>query len=229
MSVRLSRRAGLLGVLTAAAVVVMASPAVALPSFGTAPVSGTGFGGVGPGKQVTIQSVTVGRHAGFDRVVITSKNGLPSFTVQYVSQVIQDASGAPVPLLGSAFTQVALRPTSTEVHSPQNTITPGFPALKQVKGAGDFEAVTSYGIGQASKAGFRVFTLTGPDRIVIDLAAPSGGAAVAPSGGTKSGSESGGGTLPNTGFPTLRVAGFGLALLLAGAAAYGLTRRRATA
>jgi len=226
MSVRLSRRAGLLGVLTAAAVVVMASPAVALPPFGTAPVSGTGFGGVGPGKQVTIQSVTVGRHAGFDRVVITSKDGLPSFTVQYVSRVTQDASGAPVPLLGSAFLQVALRPTSTEVHSPQNTITPGFPALKQVKGAGDVEAVTSYGIGQATKAGFRAFTLTGPDRIVIDLAAPSGGAAAAPSGGTKSGSESGGGTLPNTGFPTLPVAGLGLALLLAGAAAYGLTRRR---
>jgi LPXTG-motif cell wall-anchored protein len=237
MSVRLSRRAGLLGVLTAAAVVVMASPAVALPPFGTAAVSGTGFGGVGPGKQVTIQSVTVGRHAGFDRVVITSKDGLPSFTVRYVPQITQDASGAPVPLLGSAFLQVALRPTSTKAHSPQNTITPGFPALKQVKGAGDFEAVTSYGIGQASKLGFRVFTLTGPDRIVIDLAAasggsaaaPSGGAAAAPSGGTKSGSESGGGALPNTGFPTLPVAGLGLALLLAGAAAYRLTRRRATA
>jgi LPXTG-motif cell wall-anchored protein len=234
MSARMSRRAGLLGVLTAAAVVVMASPAVALPPFGTAPVNGSGFGGVGPGKQVTIQSVTVGRHAGFDRVVITSKDGLPSFTVRYVSQVTQDASGAPVPLLGSAFLEVTLRPTSTEVHAPQNTVTPGFPALKQVKGAGDFEAVTSYGIGQAATSGFRVFTLTGPDRIVIDLAAPAGAAPA--STGTKSGGESsangtsgggqpGGGALPNTGFPTLPAAGLGAALLLAGLAAYGLSRR----
>jgi hypothetical protein len=228
MSVRWSRHAAVLGVLTAAAVLAMASPAAALPPFGTAPVSGAGFGGVGPGKQVTIQSVTVGSHPGFDRVVITSKDGLPAFTVRYVAQVIQDASGAPVPLLGSAFLQVTLRPTSTEAHAPQTTITPGLAALKQVKGAGDFEAVTSYGIGQATKAGFRVFTLSGPDRIVIDLAVPSSGAVVPPSGGTNSGTGSAGG-LAATGFPTLPMAAVGVVLVLAGAAAYGLSRRRATA
>ena len=206
------RRVAVVGVLAAAAVTVAASPAAALPAFGTGPVSLAGSGGVGPGNQVTIESVTVGHHVGFDRVVITSRDGRPAVTVSYVSQVRQDASGQPISLLGSAFLSVTLRNTTPS--SPQPTITPGFPALRQLKGAGDFEAVTSYGIGQASKAGFRVFTLSAPDRVVIDLAA-AGTAA--------------GGQLAETGFPTLPVTALGLGLLLAGMGISRLTRRRSTA
>ena len=241
MSVQLSRRAAALGVLAAAAVIVMAAPAVAAPPFGTSPVSGAGFGGTGPGKQVTIQSVTVGHHSAFDRVVITTANGLPSYTVRYVPELTNDPKGTPVSLLGTAFLEVTLRNTAwTTAPSPQPTITPGFPALKQLKGAGEFEAVAHYGIGQATKAGFRVFTLTGPNRLVIDLAAPPAaatpatGAAATGTGtgiGTKSGAESGGAAsgspaLPTTGFPTRAVAGLGLGLLLAGAAALTVLRRR---
>lgn len=209
----LSRRAGIVGLLTTAAVAVAASPAIALPAFGTAPVSLPGVGGTGPGQQVVIQSVTVGHHTGFDRVVFTSRDGRPAVTVRYVSQVTRDASGQPVSLLGSAFLLVTLRNTAwTTSPSPQPTITPGFPALRQLKGAGEFEAVASYGIGQASKAGFRVFTLSGPDRVVIDLAAPAGAPAK-------------GGGLAATGFPTLPVTALGLGLLLAGLGAYLLSRR----
>ena len=159
------------GAVAVAALVAAAGPAGALPAFGTAPVSLPGSGGAGPGHQVTITSVTVGRHddEGFDRVVFAVTAGLPAVTASYVPQVIHDGSGQPVPLLGTAFIQVSMR--STTPGSPQSTITPaGFLALKQVKGAGDFEAVTSYGIGQARRAGFRVFTLTSPNRVVIDVA-----------------------------------------------------------
>ena len=37
--------------------------------------------------------------------------------------------------------------------------------------SGDFEAVTTYGIGLAQRQWFRVFTLTSPDRVVIDIGA----------------------------------------------------------
>ena len=206
------RRVAVVGILAVAAITLAASPAAALPAFGTAPVSLAGSGGVGPGNQVTIESVTVGTHVGFDRVVITSRNGRPAVTVSYVSQVRQDASGQPISLLGSAFLSVTLRNTTPA--SPQPTITPGFPALRQLKGAGDFEAVTSYGIGQATKAGFRVFTLSAPDRVVIDLAAPGTAAA---------------GQLAETGFPTLPVTALGLVLLLTGTATWRFSRRRPTA
>jgi hypothetical protein len=48
--------------------------------------------------------------------------------------------------------------------------------LRQVKGAGDFEGTVSFGLGLASTSGFRVFTLSGPDRLVVDVAIPGGGA-----------------------------------------------------
>jgi hypothetical protein len=164
-----SRWVRILGVLGAvgAVIFVAAAPAGALPAFGTGPVTVPGSGA----GQVTITSVTVGRHDDerYDRIVFAVTGGLPTVTASYVTQVIHDGSGNPVPLLGSAFIQVSMR--STTSGSPQGTITPaGFLALRQVKGAGDFEAVTSYGIGQSARAGFRVFTLTGPTRVVIDVA-----------------------------------------------------------
>jgi LPXTG-motif cell wall-anchored protein len=185
------------------------SPAAALPAFGTAPLSLPGVGGVGPGRQVTITSVTVGHHSGFDRVVFTSRNGRPSVTVKYVSQVTQDPSGKPVSLKGSAFLLVTLRNTTWQsAPSPQPTLTPGFPALRQLKGAGEFEAVASYGIGQASKAGFRVFALSDPNRVVIDLAAPPDG------------------NLPRTGSSVPPITALGLGLVILGLGSYLLARRR---
>ena len=213
-----ARRLALPGIAAVAAVLLVAAPALAEPAFGTAPVSGGGSAPGGPGGQAAVTSVTVGHHAGFDRVVFTFTVGVPTFKVSYVAGVTQDASGAPVPLLGSAFLRVVLNGTSTSVHAPQTTITPGFPMLKQVKGAGDFEAVTSYGIGAASRSGFRAFTLSGPNRLVIDLAIPA-----ASSGGT---GTSGGG-LANTGASrTMPLTAGGLGLVALGALGLWLTRRR---
>jgi hypothetical protein len=157
-----------LGVVVAAAVSVLAltaGPAAALPAFGTAPVAG------GPGP-VTVTAVTVGHHTGFDRVVFTSTQAIASWEVRYVPQVTNDPKGTPVPLLGAADILVVVHGTDWMAHpSVQPDLTPAFPALRQVRGAGEFEAVLSYGIGQQRKAGFRVFTLTGPNRLVVDVAA----------------------------------------------------------
>src|SRR4029453_5541775 len=49
---------------------------------------------------------------------------------------------------------------------------PDFPALREVSAPGSFEGQTTAGIGVTGKVGFRVFELTGPTRIVIDLAHP---------------------------------------------------------
>jgi hypothetical protein len=141
-----------------------AGPAAALPAFGTTPVVG------GPAP-VTVTAVTTGAHTGFDRVVFTSTGPVSSWEVRYVPQVTSDPSGAPVPLLGAADILVVVHNTDWIAHpSVQPNVSPGLPALKQVRGAGEFEATLSYGIGQQRKAGFRVFTLTGPDRLVVDVA-----------------------------------------------------------
>jgi hypothetical protein len=158
-----------LGTVAVAAISVLtltAGPAAALPGFGTAPVSG---GGPGP---LWISDVTVGHHDGWDRVVFRATRPIDHWEVRYVTQVTMDGSGNPVPLLGAADIQVVLWSTDWMNHrSVQPNLKPGFPALRQVAGAGEFEAVATYGIGQQRKAGFRAFTLTGPDRLVIDVAA----------------------------------------------------------
>jgi hypothetical protein len=44
------------------------------------------------------------------------------------------------------------------------------PMLLQARAAGDFESYLSFGIGLNQRTGFRVFTLTQPYRVVIDVA-----------------------------------------------------------
>lgn len=126
----------------------------------------------------TVVGVRVGRHRDYDRVVFDVRGGLPGWDVRYVPQLVQDGSGRPLPLRGSAVLRVALlgvdahdasgRPT---LRSPQ-IITPEFPALRQVRFAGDFEAVVSFGLGLRERTGFRVFGLANPTRVVVDVAHP---------------------------------------------------------
>lgn len=161
---RITIALGAVAIAVAGTLALTAGPAAALPAFGTAPVAG----GAAP---VTVTGVTVGSHPGFDRVVFTSTAAISSWEVRYVPQVTQDPTGAPLPLLGAADILVVVHGTDWIAHpSAQPNLFPGLPALRQVRGAGEFEATLSYGIGQQRKAGLRVFTLTGPDRLVIDLA-----------------------------------------------------------
>jgi hypothetical protein len=232
-----------------AAILLSTTPAAALPAFGTAPVSGGSSALSGPG--VGVASVTAGHHAGYDRVVFTFTSRTPHFDVGgYGSGVSREETGAPVPLLGSATLGVMFRGTEMGL-SVQRTITPNFPMLKQVKEVDDFEGDTSYGIGAASRSGFRAFTLTGPNRLVIDLAIPGASSSSASSGSASgstgagsnssgtagSGSTASGSTGSNTGglattgpSNTVPLVLGGLGLVgLGGGAALWLSRRRLVA
>lgn len=158
--------------LAAGALSLTAAPAAAAPpGFGTAPVQAAAGSG-GPG---VVRSVTVGRNEGFDRVVFTLSGPGMGYRVEYVPELTKDGSGDPVPLEGDAVLAIMLSPTNwTVTAAPTVNTSPGYPALRQVRSAGEFEATAQYGIGQESKAGFRVLRLAGPDRIVVDVAHPTG-------------------------------------------------------
>jgi hypothetical protein len=151
-----------------ACIAIGAGSASALPPFTTATKSSTASPST---PQSTLVSITVRRHPGFDRTVFRFRGSTPGFRVRYVPRVVQDASGLPVPLLGTRFIQATFVPTvnGTTANAPR-TITPRFPTLRQIKVAGDFEGVANYGFGLSHRVGFRVFTLTSPRRIVIDVA-----------------------------------------------------------
>ncbi|HEX2373831.1 MAG TPA: hypothetical protein VHO93_07595 [Actinomycetota bacterium] len=176
------RVAGLLGRLLVAATTALLLTAVFDPAAGLAS-SQPGFSTeprvvehppVGSAKLVGLRA---GRHPGFDRVVFQLDGPIPAYySVRYVPVARLDGSGEPLRLRGSAFLEVVVRaPTHDEDYRPVLTPTrlrPEFPALREVNAPASFEGQTTAGIGVAQRVGFRVMELTGPTRIVIDLAHP---------------------------------------------------------
>jgi hypothetical protein len=124
-----------------------------------------------PGHAAHLTAISVGQHATFDRVVFRFTGGIPGHRVKYVDGVVSDPKGTPVPLPGQAFLHIVLHPASGYLsYAGPAVVSPMFPALLQARAAGDFEGYLSFGAGISQRAGFHIFTLTRPYRVVIDIA-----------------------------------------------------------
>ena len=169
----------------------------------------------------TLVDVRAGRHPGFDRVVFEFQGAVPEHHVRYVDQLVQDGSGAPVSVAGSADLEVVFQ--GANAHDEDGTpsvsprrFSPGLAAVKEVAQIGDFEAVVSYGIGLDRRRPLTVSTLSGPSRLVIDVStAATGGPAGA-------GDDSG--SLPFTGSRTRTLLITALALVATGTTVLLLAR-----
>jgi hypothetical protein len=137
-----------------------------------------------------ITNLRAGRHECFDRLVVdlgAPVAGTPAqhagYRVAYVSQVVQDGSGRPVPLAGGAFLSVVVHAPAYNVVTGSATYRPadpahavnvaGFSTFRQVAFAGSFEGYTTIGLGVRARLPFRVFLLAGPgtgSRLVVDVA-----------------------------------------------------------
>ena len=156
-------------VLTVASTLWLTTVAFGLPPFTTAPKSAPGSGG-----QVQLSHVRPGCHTSFDRFVVEARFGTPRYDVRYVKRIVEDGSGNPVHLLGHKRIRILIRDARGHTQGGTNLLaqvkTPRCPNLRQVKVAGDFEGVVTFGLGLRHKTGFRVFRLTGPKRLVVDVA-----------------------------------------------------------
>jgi hypothetical protein len=191
----------------------------------------------------TLVAVRAGRHAGFDRVVFEFRGPVPAARqVRWVDQLVQDGSGEPVHLAGGADLEVVFQGASAHDDRGMPTVSPrrfspGFTALKEVAQVGDFEAVVGYGLGVDRRRPFRVSTLSGPSRLVIDVQTAAGSAGGATGGAGTSGdagaggaaASGDGGTLPFTGSRGRELLVTALALVGTGAAVLALARRTRTA
>lgn len=153
-----------------------------LPAFACADASGGASGGPG-----TVTSVRVAHHDGYDRLVIGFANSamVPAYQLhrQASSTFSRDASGQPVTLEGSAGLKVVLH-DADGVDGVPTDLKPRLPEIREVANIGNFERLVSYGVGLHDPACLRVFTLTGPIRLVIDVATPPGAPAAAAQGAT---------------------------------------------
>ena len=107
----------------------------------------------------TLYAIGAGSHPAekppFDQMSFRFQGGFPSYDIEFVPELLADASGLPVPMPGTgAILKVVFRDAqahkadgtaSTITSAPAPTI--GYPALTSYAPAGDFEGVLSYGFG----------------------------------------------------------------------------------
>ena len=126
----------------------------------------------------TLSNIRTGQHAGFSRVVL-DMSGLPTeHRVREVTSVADCGSGNPISMPGSTeILHVVLigaaahddngNPTYT---GSRNFATPGLTNVNRVALTCDFEATLGIAVGYGNPNSWhRVFTLTSPNRVVIDV------------------------------------------------------------
>lgn len=128
-------------------------------------------------RTALLTQVAVGAHEGFTRVVFTFADSLPGYTVGYAQPPFQQAgSGRTVDVRGDAFVEVRMERAATADIGTQLRTTytgpskvPGAGVVTEVAKTGGFEAVLTWVIGAERQVPFRVFTLSAPARLVVDL------------------------------------------------------------
>ena len=161
--------------------VLLGAVACAVPAAAAGlavPTSGAGSVRATPAEAgvATLVGIRAAHHDGLDRVVFEFRGGLPaSRQVTYVPRLVEDASGLPVRIAGRALLKVRMEPAQAHDGTGNPTaplrLAVALPNVMNVVRAGDFEAVTTYGIGLAKRTPFTVFTLAKPSRLVVDVGA----------------------------------------------------------
>jgi len=136
-----------------------------------------------PGSNVpaVLVAVRVGRNDGYDRVVFEFRPGdaLPGYLVGYVPlPVSADPSDLPIELSGDHALVVRMQAASrfdfdrdaTLVYPGPSRLAGTGVAISEVVLRGDFEALLSWVVGVRGARPFRVTTLGGPPRVVVDVA-----------------------------------------------------------
>ena len=159
---------------------LLASAALALTSLAASPFADP----AGAAAVSSPNPVLVGVHAthrtpadrpAFDRVAFRFRGGLPSSVrVHHVKKLVADGSGKRVRIAGRAI--LAVRFSPADAHDASGPTAPArtafrLPNVMTAVRSGDFEAVTSYGLGLARRTPVHVVRLHHPARIAVDVQA----------------------------------------------------------
>ncbi len=121
--------------------------------------------------------IRTGLNPGFDRIVLDLTAGpAPAVRYELLDELIADGSGEIVWLTGEFFIGVTATPAAAHNDAgnptypgPQKFRTRNLRNVMAVAVTGDFEATLSIGLGVRSRTPVTVFTLTAPNRVVIDV------------------------------------------------------------
>jgi hypothetical protein len=141
-----------------------ALPGATLPGFSCSAQSGGG-------GQSSMTTARVGAQTGYDRFVVQFSGGVPRYEVQLQDSASFAQGGGSVTLQGSAGLAVVLHDASGDgVFTGPTDVQPGFMVIREAKLLSDSQGVVEWGIGIARPACFHAWALTGPSRLVVDIA-----------------------------------------------------------
>ncbi|NBH10962.1 hypothetical protein [Amycolatopsis sp. SID8362] len=123
-------------------------------------------------------NIRTGLNTGFDRIVLDLSSGpAPAVSYRLLDELTADPSGEVVWLTGQYFINVTATPAAAHdvngnltYTGPQKFRTWNLRNVMAVAVTGDFEAHLSIGLGVRTRTAVHVFTLTAPNRVVIDVA-----------------------------------------------------------
>ena len=146
-------------------------PGTNLPDFACADASG---GKTGVANTITARA---SEQDGYDRFVLQLESIVPTYTVKRQAKPVFSvgASGQTVTLSGTAGVLVTVHSAqgATTFTGSTDLIHPEFQVLKEARQTQDFEGYVSWGLGLSKPTCMRVFTLSDPARLVVDLQIPS--------------------------------------------------------
>ncbi|MBI4497658.1 MAG: hypothetical protein HY689_07165 [Chloroflexi bacterium] len=131
----------------------------------------------GPPPFALLTDVRVAQHEGFDRIVFEFRGTLPEHQVRFIQPPATGcASGLPIEVSGAVLLELRFQPAAgfdTEQGVPSYTgpteIVANLPTLVEAQRTCDFEAVLTWVLGLDQVVTPRVFELTDPFRVVVDL------------------------------------------------------------
>jgi hypothetical protein len=124
-----------------------------------------------------LSALRTGVHPEYERVTIevASSSGLPGYRLEYVDRPLHDCgSGEPTYPVGDAWLEVRLEPAAahTEAGAPtlaSRNLAVDQPLLQRIYRTCDFEGIVTHVLALSEPNAFRVMTLEGPPRIMVDV------------------------------------------------------------
>lgn len=152
-----------------------ANPSSTAPAS-DAPTTGDSRADAAANSALILTEIRIGQYNGADRTVFQFDGpGTPGYMVSYVDNPMQQGSGNPLDVPGSAFLQVMMTGQTIPMDDSQQEVSrgtvtsPDAPGIRGVHFAGQFEGMGQAIIGLDSERPYSVFTLSNPTRLVVDV------------------------------------------------------------
>jgi len=143
------------------------------PTVAYACTASTINGSGNPPAVVYISGLRTGTHPGYDRLTVDLANGVPAVVevkVQDGTSFTMSPSGLPTTVKGQNGILLTIRGSDLHTSYTGSTdIVAGYKGLAEVKRVQDFEGVVQLALGVNGPTCYRVYFLSNPNRLVIDI------------------------------------------------------------